>query len=92
VKKKKYLSLYYLWMEKEMLPKREGLCTEFGDYDALNNKWYFRRNPLFLLMMPEAYEHGRTGFWAGSNQDDWWKFNDLRQNIVLLMAAMNNEL
>jgi hypothetical protein len=83
----KYLKLYYEWME---YPNHSWfLCHVFGKHDELLN-----------LMSPndiELDEHAADGYaryaW-GSRQGDTKtaQFNELRQNIVLFMAAMNNEL
>lgn len=84
----KYLSLYIAWMEKGRLPSN-GLCH------------YFQDDELFNLIDPEkgsmetywAYDdddHVQDTDWSEMNR--WFSFNPLRQTIVLLMAAMNNEL
>lgn len=68
--------------------KTSGLCDAFGDDD------------LFKLMYPndqDFYELEKQGLntfcWAsGSSDYCFHEFTTIRQNIVLLMAAMNGEL
>lgn len=92
-KKKKYLLLYYKWMEAGRLPKM-GLCNCFpnsnrsfklltpteNDKVADNVYWAYGRKVtrhVYSTRFPEATK---------------FKFTPLRQNIVLLMAALNDEL
>lgn len=86
-KKKKYLPLYYKWMELGGLPKSNGLCDEFGSF--ISQEF----DPLFELMLPD--HHGiMSGYWAKEDNasDLGAHFGPLRQTIVLFMAAMNGEL
>lgn len=85
MKKKKYLPLYYEWSKARKLPNQNGLCGEFGR--AQSGNWSFEENPLFLLLVPDGAE--KWSYWAGGIGV---RFNPLRQNIVLLMAALNGEL
>lgn len=88
MKKKKYLPLYKEWMERGSLPKG-GLCCCF-EYDD-------RAYNLLMIFHPTEEECSEYGHGIG-----WWgrvryvegitEFTDTRQNIVLLMAAMNGEL
>lgn len=82
--KNKYLPLYYRWMKTGKLPNQNGLCGELGRTQSGN--WSFEENPLFLLLMPD--NANTWYYWAGGTGVS---FNPLRQNIVLLMAAMNGE-
>lgn len=82
----KYLELYYKWMESGKLPI-DGLCR------------CFPKNELFRLMIPVSPMYvlycGYMGdiitieYWEGDRYKD---FSPLRQNIILFLAAMNNEL
>jgi hypothetical protein len=82
----KYLPLYYKWTNNGRMPL-DGLCN------SLNHDREF--SDIFC-------QHSLDGFWgyAGrstSNLSDTnplacSEFTPLRQNIVLLLAAMNNEL
>lgn len=84
----KYLRFYERCMKDAMLP-RNGLCGSF------------RKSKFFKLIDPE-YGLGET-YWGIEQDvhvdqysltwdDKWYAFSPLRQTIVLLMAAMNNEL
>lgn len=88
----RFIDLYYEWMEKGELPA-DGLCNSLPHSD------------IFELLIPEASDFRVledaglcTAFWASdrnrndSYYDSAYPFNPLRQNIVLLMAAINDEL
>lgn len=101
MKKRTILERYYEWAEAgyidnvssfEQGPNKiegNGLC-----YSTIVEDYY----DLFLLVMPEE---GSTkgGYW-GFHEDETATdneycdsvFNPLRQNLVLLMACLNNEL
>lgn len=91
MKKKKYLPLYEKWMKSGKLPE-DGLCNLFVN------------DPLFELIDPGWCGYwGYDGFdsyygdpyyddHCGSMNEVWYDFTPLRQNIVLLMAALNGEL
>jgi hypothetical protein len=80
----KYLKLYYEWMESERIPTN-GLCSYFGTTDEL-----------FSLIDPDRGEcliyWGHEEEFLVSMDRTWHEFTPLRQNVVLLMAAMNGEL
>lgn len=85
--KKKYLSLYEKWMKAGKMPKA-GLCYIFK-YDSL----FKMMEPTFIDGINLAKESLPVTFWGkGSWQYRHGAFSPLRQNIVLFMAAMNNEL
>ena len=99
MKKKKYLPLYEKWMETGNLPEW-GLCNCFGKWLVIEEKWKYN-DKLFPLFVEEM--HRKDEFWAFEDDDDvsyvlepaeivGRQFSPLRQNIVLLMAAMNGEL
>lgn len=82
MKNKKYLPLYKAWMKTGRLPKR-GLCPSVGG------------TLLARLFKPEWASS--YCFWLSNDEDCCPEFvarnfNTLRQNVMLLMAAMNNEL
>ncbi len=88
--KKKYLDLYFAWMDIGRLPDC-GLCYSLDIIRGTPKDEFFR------LIKP----HGNTkvsAYWAygeesfGNHFDIIHKFTPLRQNIVLLMAAMAGEL
>lgn len=71
-----------------------GLCLiEFGESDYIyiyNDYKLLWDNEIFKLFMPED-EEGPSTYWAGEN-DDRHEYNELRQTIILLCAAINGEL
>jgi hypothetical protein len=67
-----------------------GLCYTYGDSDSSGG--YGNNDPLFKLFIEDNYP-----FWGHENPDadsrtKETEYTELRQNIVLLMAAMNGEL
>jgi hypothetical protein len=92
---KKYLPLYYEWMETGLLP-HSGLCR------CLN---VFNDNKLFNLVTPDS-QQGYWAYWHEFRKTPLYtqdvsremsmklqySFNPLRQNILLFLAAMNGEL
>jgi len=92
MKKKRYLPLYYKLM-KTGLPK-SGLCNCFDTsgpmcYNGPDGMYDFDNHPLFRL-----FNYGQQHkFWASDiDSYDEYEFGPTRQNIVLLIAAMNGEL
>lgn len=80
----KYLSLYHKWMNKKSFP---FLCNYFGD------------DKFLALLRPTCEEkgtHKAEGYgwnaWGILQTDRSDYPSALRQNIILFMAAMNNEL
>lgn len=91
MKEKKYLPLYYKWMDAKRMPEA-GMCN------CMDNK-----DQMFILFKPTSKERDRLDksgfcpvFWASgllANSDgEFTSFTPLRQTIVLFLAAMNNEL
>jgi hypothetical protein len=103
-KKPKYLACYKRWMKTGLIPDA-GLCNVFGTVKEHPDKWEFLKHPLFDLFKPDQpfrfnQSDART-YWgygksikneAGYLNNYVREFSELRQTIVLLMAAMNNEL
>lgn len=86
MKEQKYLPLYYEWMRLGRVRYYSGLCGAIlnlvGSDAMLNMK---------DLFMPDIFEYGL--FWASENTDCCvGEFNPTRQNIILFLAAMNDEL
>lgn len=92
-KEKKYLKLYEEWIKQGRIPyvnaKRTegGLCSVFED------------NELFELCKPDNDYDNADGYWGFTEDQDGHDLQDLmtiftplRQNIVLFLAAMNDEL
>lgn len=89
MKKKKYLPLYYKWMETGKIP-RDGLCHSLGRLSR-------RQLKLFAPTPDEADEHGHwRGHWGVMLNvyfpSDDYSFNEFRQTVLLFVAAMNGEL
>jgi hypothetical protein len=91
----RYLTFYYKFMDRGVIPNF-GLCNVFDN--GLDND-------LFELLKPTPEDKAEiiseglsTSAWGSglptpSDVDGLLtKFTPLRQNIVLLMAALNNEL
>jgi len=83
--RKNFLDLYYQWLEAGKLPyEGGGLCLslKMNGYDHT----YSLIDSVF-----KATEQDKIGLY-----NLWYKhpgeFNPLRQNMLLLLAAMNNEL
>lgn len=97
-KNKKHLDFYYKCMETGRLPGGDGLCKEallgriseslLSKIDPMNLCWQYRSNNY-----EELFGDICLPYW-GSDDSLWRRgqFTPLRQTIVLLMAAMNNEL
>ena len=79
--KKKYLPLYEKWMEHG-LDGHDGLCRAFKSnsigYGTLDRYFFTKREADYYA---DKFIEDAPG-----------QFTPLRQNIVLLLAAMNNEL
>lgn len=91
---RKYLKLYY--QLQESFPELVGLCWVFdtypkneGESNVTEWEWYDRADPYFKLFYPSPQEYSKMEFYWGGDRGE---FTDIRQNIVLLMAAMNGEL
>lgn len=69
-----------------------GLCLiEFGESDFIDNDYkILLDNEIFQLFMPERKDK-RITYWAGEDEDQH-VYNELRQTIILLCAAINGEL
>lgn len=89
MKKKKYLPLYERLIKSGRLHYGSGLCHEFKR-DGLD--WQELRE---IFEPPQSIDrHISHFFWgSGSNQKELCGvLTPMRQNIVLLMAALNGEL
>lgn len=92
MKKKKYSYLkdYQNWMIDGKMPNN-GLCNHYGDYEHLE---------LMTFISPNSkekdelfWQNNSHLFWGSdSHKENRYVFTPLRQNLVLLMAALNNEL
>ena len=78
--KKKYLPLYEKWMEHGL--DGHGLCRAFQ-----NNRIGYSTLDRYFFTKLEADYYGDRFI-----EDAIGQFTPLRQNIILLLAAMNNEL
>lgn len=90
----RFIDLYYDWMKEESLPS-DGLCLSIPD--ELHGVFENLCPPDEELNLLEA-DGFDIAFWASEKLKDdsyyecAYQFNPLRQNIVLLCAAINNEL
>lgn len=97
--KKKYLPLYHKWL-------KQGLIDPIYD-DVYNGMCHiFEEDKLFALVRPTPSDLNDlesedlcTAYWGSlcpkrqfDNTVVCGGFTSMRQNLVLLMAAMNNEL
>jgi hypothetical protein len=88
MKKKKYLPLYYKWMESERIPGF-GLCHSF----ARSGVSYVNDMEPLCPRGEEKKAYIANPWWgSGSTSPCWFRFTPFRQTILLFMAAMNNEL
>ena len=81
----KYLELYKKWLTLRRLPGESGLCLAFKkegfDYDT----------PRDILNL-DSDEGDLIGWWGSDSiSGEVGKFTSLRQNVVLLLAALNGE-
>jgi hypothetical protein len=89
--RKRYLPLYEQWSERGGLTHSRGLCQEFSKLAMPESKLLLEEIFSPPPNLSDAIEHWWWG--SGKNKDPkFGEFTPLRQNIVLLMAAMNNEL
>lgn len=90
MKKKEYLKLYYELMDE--FPILVGLCYVLKSYpEDRDGVWFWDNDehPYFKLIYPSVHEYiNDCEYWGGKRGE----FTALRQNIILLMAAMNGEL
>jgi hypothetical protein len=85
-KQTKYLDFYKKCMKTGVLPER-GLCSCCEIEDD-------------MIKLFKPYEGFSLAYWGYNGDEYWWAtsvyekyaFTKFRQTIVLLMAAMNNEL
>lgn len=82
MKGKKYLPMYKAWIQTGRIPKR-GLCPSVG-------------GGIVKRLFKPAWASNYS-FWLSNDEDCCpefiaHNFNTLRQNVVLLLAALNNEL
>jgi len=92
---KKYLPLYYRWCKVKEGTHEHYLCNAFGHEDEYLKLVTPSKGEVYKL-----WEEGHATFaWATGSFDEIHSdyksrhhFTPLRRNILLLMAAMNNEL
>lgn len=97
MKKKKYLPLYYEWMESGEIP-RSGLCNSLNDTDDP-----FHKDELLIQFAPlfeeEPARYLCAQYWGHGNEDGdihtseiAYQFSTLRQTLILFCAVLNGEL
>lgn len=87
----KLIDLHKEWMEKGNLNGHGGLCN------ALMRTDYSKHLTIFNPTKKELVTHANDGYsavWWGEKESDirWGAYTPLRQTIVLLICAMNDEL
>lgn len=89
--------MYHEWMEAGRLPLR-GLCWSIGDFEPDPNGDFgdvIFTNEFLVLFEPPPGEYGGS-YWGygdvGGGEERMYSFTTFRQTVVLLMAAMNDEL
>lgn len=93
----KYLPLYYKWMEAKKIDS-DPLSSKFGGlcgsslFNDENFNIFIPTDEERLGTYSAYWAFGRKKKYIGNEKLHRWAFTPLRQNIVLLMAAMNNEL
>lgn len=93
--KPKYLKYYYKWMKLGELPHGRGLCCEFGWEDdraaeTILDDYLYPTAKDEKALIKIGYD---TLHWGSDAPDkQLGVFTPLRQTLVLLMAALNNEL
>lgn len=87
-----FLPKYYEWIEAGKMSVK-GLCYQWDTHPIMEAE---TPSEIFSLIEPSSYEieHRRDWLYWGSNSvhSEQYVFTPLRQNLVLLMAALNNEL
>lgn len=86
----KLIDLHKEWMESGKIKDRENSFGDGGLCNAVPIKYY----DAVSLFRPKRY---KISWWAGGhpNQENdklMYDYNSLRQTIVLLICAINNEL
>lgn len=87
-----FLPKYYEWIEAGKMSV-QGLCFQWDTHPIMQAK---TPSKIFSLIEPPSYEieRGKDWYYWGSDSvhSKEYIFTPLRQNLVLLMAALNNEL
>lgn len=95
MKKKKYLTLYYKFAATGRMKNHPASYINGGICGALHNK---DLKNFIELFRPEYYDHSYWGYpkrypdRGRAIEVATFGFNELRQNMILFLAAMNNEL
>lgn len=89
--KPKYLKLYREWVKPKGFLQTGSICMEF------NYRYHYPEYSLIEPTSADIKKIKRAGhdaaYWGSGNYSiRWGIFTPLRQNLVLLMAALNNEL
>ena len=90
-----YLKMYYNWATAGRLPSN-GLCNCF--IKSVEEQRFELVSPDNQELTQMNKKNIDTVYWASEAKrghvkyDDFYAFTPLRQNLVLLMAALNNEL
>jgi len=90
----KYIDIYNKFVLSGKLENHPTSCLNGGVCGALPRT---KLREFCELFKPDYYDHAYWGYpykfpERGSQDKAVYGFNPLRQNMILLMAAMNNEL
>lgn len=96
--KKSFMDIYKQWVKAGRMTDVDGqevsgLCDLFGSGKAGESQLFELMRPTDFDLHQLREEGQNTCCWAsGSSDFEWHKFTELRQTIILFLAAMNNEL
>lgn len=95
-----YLDLYNEWMKEGIVSPKFSDCTSGGLCTGIPG--YLKSEYPWTIMKPIGNEHNdlySCVYWAAGYKDDvfsgtdpYYVFTPLRQTIILLCAALNDEL
>lgn len=90
----KLIDLHKKWCEKKRIPNRRGLCGVLrGKYKMLLKKFTpTKKERVDLFLQGLASSYWGSGVGACDLKNKCGGYTSLRQTIVLLICAMNNEL
>lgn len=90
-----WLDLYKKWIKAGQLTPHYGNGTCGGLCSAIPAD--LLKSEIWKIVSPEIGETNGTAYWAAGDEindmlEECYGFTPLRQNLILLCAALNNEL